>query len=251
MWPGAALDGHVGFMFFRIGPLDGEKMISTRKPFAACVQYMRVGAALSLFCVVRPANAGGYVLSINGPATVTPGEFFEIIVALSGEADRVYDSLIFDVRVTGPRSLIYNGYLLDPVAFQTGGGDDFSIPKGAIDTGILTPPRLLGVAYFLAVTRSGQTFGAGDLVTLDLTMPTEAQFGEVFAITTLCDGFIFDADGCFWDPFGESRIDDGPPLRLTVVPEPFTLTFLVLGAMLINRRNVVGWPASFRRRGKR
>jgi len=176
--------------------------------------------------MVRPANAGEYILSIDGPATVEPGQQFQVVAELSGSG--VLDSFIFDVHATGPRSLIYNGYLLDPVAFQTGGADDFSVPKGALNTGIFTPPILLGSARFEAVTRSGQIFGTGDLVKLDLRIPLDANPGEAFVVQGSPDCFAFDLDCNLWAV--------GPPLRFTVVPEPFTITFLALGALLMSRR---------------
>jgi len=198
---------------------------------------LRFVVALLLVCGAHPANAGGYILSINGPGTVEPGEQFQISAVLGGAG--VKDSLIFDVGFTGPRSIIYNGYLLDPVAYQTGGPNDFSIPKGALDTGILTPPRLItnnlyltsslrADVHFEAITRDGMDFGLGTLVTLDLTMPIDAQPGEEFTIQGFPGTFCI---GC------ETDWDVGPPLHITVVPEPTTLVLLAFGFCMAIRRS--------------
>lgn len=209
-------------------------MNPTRKPFTPCAHLIRIFVVLLIVCGTPSVNAGWYVLSINGPATVEPGQRFPITAEVSGTTG-VFDSMIFDVRVVDPRSLTYNGYLLDPIAFQTGSADDFSIPKGALNTGILTPPQLLGSAHFEAITRPGPpplTFGVGTLVTLDLTMPLNARAGEAYWVEGIADTFG-------WCDFG-GCLKFGPPLRFMVVPEPMTFIFLALGALLESRRGRAG-----------
>jgi hypothetical protein len=198
---------------------------------------------LALAAAAVPADAGGYVLSLNGPATVDRGEQFHVDAVLSGPP--IIDSMIMTIGVAGPRSLIYNGYQLGGnVQFQTGGPDDFSRPKGATDTGLLalnplltndlyplTPSR--ADAYFDATTRPGSTFNQGTIVSMTLTMPTDAVLNETFDFTVFHDTLGFEG-ATFFEPIV------GGPLRVMVVPEPVTLALLGLGGIFAARRRLLG-----------
>lgn len=177
------------------------------------------------FAAVMPASAG-YVLSMSGPATVDAGSTVTVNAVLTGSGP--HDSMIFDVGVSGPRPLAYNGYqLAGNVQYQTGSPDDFSVPKGALDTGALAQLAFNG-AHFEAITRSGMTFDTGTVASMTLAIPAAAQPGEVFVFDPRPDTFALG--------FDIVPTTAGDSLRLTVVPEPATLALLGLGGLLAARR---------------
>ncbi len=191
--------------------------------------------------VASQDSRASFFVTLTGPPTVQPGESFKLVAAVTAGPGDFLDSFILDVRFWGSRSLIYNGYLFDPTSFQTGGQDDFSVPKGTLNTGVLMPPRPIwpeccdfpiptGV-HFEALTRPGMTFSDGDLVTLDVTMPSEARVGEQYRFETEWELSCFDCKPWLLG-FGV-----GPPLQITVVPEPATLLLLGFGLLVaITRR---------------
>lgn len=208
--------------------------------------------ALTLAVSTIPANAGGYVLSIVGvgpdlaPGSqfgVLPGQSFDVAAVLTGDAFVMHDSAIFDVGFTGPRDLIYNTYLWYPVAYATGGDDDFSIPEVDPATGLIaaglkplitndlypaTPART--DVHFEALARPGQTFTVGTLVTFTLKMPADAQIGEKYLIQPYPVAFVLG--------FDTMPTDIGSSLGVVVVPEPATLILLVLGGLAAFHRRV-------------
>ncbi len=207
-----------------------------------------------------PANAGGYIVSIEGNGSlypdgngalpqwgVAPGATFQVDVVLTGDALglTIHDAAIFNVGFTGPRNLTYNSYLWDPIAYATGGADDFSIPevdpgtglfpagvKPIIDNDLYIPdgpnPPVRADVHFEAITRPGQTFGAGTIVTLTLKMPGDAQIGEKYVIAPFPDAFTLN--------FNTIPTEMGSSLGVIVVPEPTTLILLGLGGLAAIRR---------------
>jgi len=219
---------------------------------------------LILAAAAVPANAGGYLLSIEGNGSlypdgngalpqwgVAPGATFQVDAVLTGDILGLtsHDAAIFDVSFTGPRNLTYNKYLWNPIAYNTGGADDYSIPevdpitglfpagvKPIIDNDLYVPPGsnppVRADVHFEAVTRPGQTFGSGTIVTLTLKMPADAQIGEKFLIEPFPDAFLLG--------FNTVPTDVGSSLGVIVVPEPTTLILLGLGGMAAIRRRLQG-----------
>jgi len=197
-------------------------------------------AVLSMFIVGAmgvSANAG-YVLSLSGPSQAAPGETIFVLANLASNAEDTHDSMNWDAVFAGPRSLLYNGYsLASNVQYQVGSPDDFSVPKGALDTGVVTPsvPVILSTApqpgvnlHIEAITRSGMTFGSGLIAAMSLTVPADAQLLEEFSITPVPDTF---ANG-----FDTIDTASGGAYRFVVVPEPMTLALLGLGGLFAARR---------------
>jgi len=207
-----------------------------------------------LAATALPADAD-YVLSIAGVGTtfadrdpdpakwgVRAGDEFQIAAVLSGSGP--HDSAIFDVGVTGPRSLIDNKYLWG-TNYTSGSLNDFSVPKVDIATGLFpaglkpvinnalyafTPSR--ADMHFENLTNDGTTFGAGTLVTMNLKVPADAVLGEQFVIAPFFDTFALGFDGV--------PTTNGSSLTVKVVPEPATLVLLGLGGMAAVRRRLLG-----------
>jgi PEP-CTERM motif len=207
-----------------------------------------VGSALA--AASMPASAA-YVVSVSAPdTTIEPGQQFTVNAVLTGP--HTIDSFVLLMDVTGPKSLAYNAYqLAGNGPFQTGGPDDFSGPKGAPDTGLLDGlsgrllnPLITNALYpqtptradvkFDATTRPGSTFTQGTIVTMTLTMPTNAVPNQdSFNILAVPDTFAFQGTD-FFDATA------GPALHITVVPEPATLVLLGLGGLAAARRRFLG-----------
>lgn len=216
---------------------------------------------LTLAATALPANAGGYILSMAGNGStfpdlsagpnwgVQPGGTFQVDAVLTDRGlgpptpAAVHDSAIFNVNFTGPRSLLYNRYLWHVVAYQTGSVDDFSIPKGALDTGILpvetpivngtyAPTPAVADVHFEAITRGGQTFGVGTLVTLTLKAPDNATPGELYTIGPAADEFALLGNVV--------PVLNGSSLGVVIVPEPATLVLFGLGGLAAFRRRLLG-----------
>jgi len=190
---------------------------------------------------VAPANAG-YVLSITGPPeqNVQSGRQFQLSAVLTSDANDRHDSMIFDVRFSGPVDLVYRRYFLDPVAYQTGGADDFSVPEW--DPNIDYYPTYTICAsrpcvsdytqiHFEAVTRPGQTFGSGTLVTMSFKVPvgTPELWSEPYTVEVIPDTFARGFEVV-------ETVSGGPFLFFVDVPEPGTLALLVLGGVWMARQ---------------
>ena len=200
---------------------------------------------LAVDAVAVPANAG-FVLSLSGPSTVTPGQSFEVsanMTASNGAAD-MFDIFAATVAVSGPRPLSYTGYVFNPAEIATGGAEDNSHPKGAAGTGNLGPVDSTNGLYAVTpaiadVQLEGLTLsnpdgssnpfvGSGNFATLRLQMPSGAQPGEVYNLTPGVEFFNLG--------FDEVSVQPGSGLRVSVVPEPATLLLLGLGGLAIVRR---------------
>jgi len=196
-----------------------------------------------------------YVLSIVGNGTtyadangaapgwgVQPGGTFQVDAVMTGSGP--IDSAIFNVNVTGSGSPNYISYQWENTAFQTGSNNDFSVPKGALDTGVVAgSPAITNALYaftpaisdvhFEAITRDGQTFSNGTIVTLTLKVPdTVTAASGPYTISPVADEFAL---------FGEVvPTTNGSSLSVVVVPEPATLVLLGLGGLAAVRRRFIG-----------
>ncbi len=202
-----------------------------------------------------PASAA-YVLSIVGNGAtfpdanggqdgwgVLPGGTFQVNAVLTGTGP--IDSAIFNVRFSEQNSLIYNSYLWEPVGWASGGADDFSVPevdavtgrfpadlKPLINNGTYPFTASINDVHFEAITRAGQTFTNGTLVTLTLKVPdTAVAGGGPITISPFADEFAL---------FGEVvPTSNGSSLGVVIVPEPATLVLLGLGGFAALRRRFV------------
>ncbi len=167
---------------------------------------MSQGHASSLFGVFTIFAAGSsmtrgdYMLEItDGDATpdravVSPGDSITLLLLLTGPPGTQHDSFVFDVTFSAP-GLFYASYDLDPTAFSTGEGEDYSIP--AISELLADPAyRITAASYtppfpsndvdihfdaLTALDADGNpfVFETGVLVRIDLSVPPGFQGGDI------------------------------------------------------------------------
>lgn len=192
--------------------------------------------------VVSVVESGG-----GSALVVLPGDTVDLGVSLVSNAGDIHDSMVLDVVFSEP-GLLYNSYLLDPVAYNTGDLwiTDYSVPNMNPDPlhaalllvaphainadSYLAPgnPGLLDIHFEAGTKVAGTTFGEGMLLTFVLEVPTGYPMGPV----------LIDAAPVLFGltPFDEICGVPGQTFTLEVIPEPATLALLALGGVAVLRR---------------
>lgn len=232
-----------------IGFLTKERAEKMRK-FGWGGTLFLMGLAVAAAAV--PANAG-FVLSLSSAASATgvnPGESFVVSADMTGLPEDMFDVHNWTVSVgeknlgenNGERALIYNGYVYNAAEFSL--TDDNSSPKMPftgllINNGLFAATSTIADVKFEGLTlanpdgTSNPFIGSGNMLTMQLQMPGNAQIGETYDLVAAPRG-VFNLG------FDDVVVGASNTLRINVTPEPATLVLLGLGGVAAVRRRFLG-----------
>ncbi len=192
---------------------------------------------MSLLTLALCASASAdYILTplVDGEssAIVDWGDSFTFDLVLTSDAGDVNDSAIFRLGFTEP-GLIYESYEWGDPYLSTPPYDDSTpllaeLPL-AIDQDVFVDPAnpsLIDIE--LSNVLIGDTFSAGTLISLSVTVPIDYGYeGSIY---------IFAMVDTIGNGFDEIPTTAGPVFELMVVPEPATFAALVLASLVAVRR---------------
>lgn len=192
--------------------------------------------ACALWSVVRPQSAeAAYILTAKSAgasnALVTPGNSFDLDIALSSNAADANTSAVFRVVFSDP-GLVLSGYTWK-APYTNSVNNDGSTPK------FNALPVTLSAATYITPSAPGVvdinmenfldagSFGTGTLVTLTLMVPANYSGPGTVSINVVPDGI---SDGI--TPVATSA----GPAFVVAVPEPSTVGVLLVVSLAALRR---------------